>query len=324
MSFFSLASAELKTRGLRKRHCRYSKEQIQENIELYLIMLPVLILVFIICYLPLYGLVIAFQDYTPGMPFFSFNESIKWVGLKHFLTFINGKYFIRLMSNTILLSVYNIAFGFWVPIAFALLLNEARNLRFKKLAQTASYLPYFISAVVVAGMVLSFIDTGGIISKLITLLGGKSSVLNTSPQAFPVVYTITNVWKSFGWNSILYLSTISSIPPELYESARIDGANRLKQMWYITIPSILPTISIMLIMAVGSILGSNTDLILLLYNPATYETADVIGSYIYRVGIEGGQFSYTSAVGIFSSAINFLLVFIANKISSRLTNYGLF
>jgi len=324
MSFFSPASAELKTRGLRKRHCRYSKEQIQENIELYLIMLPVLILVFIICYLPLYGLVIAFQDYTPGMPFFSFNESIKWVGLKHFLTFINGKYFIRLMSNTILLSVYNIAFGFWVPIAFALLLNEARNLRFKKLAQTASYLPYFISAVVVAGMVLSFIDTGGIISKLITLLGGKSSVLNTSPQAFPVVYTITNVWKSFGWNSILYLSTISSIPPELYESARIDGANRLKQMWYITIPSILPTISIMLIMAVGSILGSNTDLILLLYNPATYETADVIGSYIYRVGIEGGQFSYTSAVGIFSSAINFLLVFIANKISSKLTNYGLF
>ena len=211
-----------------------------------------------------------------------------------------------------------------MPIVFALLLNEVRRLRFKKFVQTASYLPYFISSVVVAGMVLSFIDTSGIINKVITAFGGTAMPLNTSPTAFPVIYTITNIWKSFGWNSILYLSTMSSIDPALYESARLDGANRFKQMWYVTIPSILPTIAMMFIMAVGGILNSNTDLILLLYNTATYPTADVIGTYIYRVGLEDGKFSYTSAVGIFSSVINFVLVFLANAFSNKVTNYGLF
>lgn len=309
---------------LHKRRPKYTREQIYENIELYLVMLPVLILIFMMCYLPLYGLLIAFQDYTPGMAIFSLTENIRWVGLKHFVNFINGKYFVRLITNTILLSLYNLIFGFWVPIVFALLLNEVRHMKFKKFVQTASYLPYFISAVVVAGMVLSFIDMSGIVNKIIVLFGGTATPLNTSPSAFPVIYTITNVWKSFGWNSILYLSTMSSIDPALYESARLDGANRFKQMWYVTLPSILPTIAIMLIMAVGGILGSNTDLILLLYNTATYPTADVIGTYIYRVGLEGGQFSYTAAVGIFSSVINFALVFGANFISNKLTNYGLF
>ena len=318
----SAAAVDQKAKPQRRR--QYSKEQLHENLELYLIMLPVLILIFLMCYLPLYGLVIAFQDYTPGMPFFSLTEKIKWVGLKHFTTFIQGKYFGRLMRNTILLSVYNLAFGFWVPIVFALLLNEVRRLRFKKFVQTASYLPYFISSVVVAGMVISFVDTSGIINKLIIALGGTAMPLNTSPTAFPVIYTITNIWKSFGWNSILYLSTMSSIDPALYESARLDGANRFKQMWYVTIPSILPTIAMMFIMAVGGILNSNTDLILLLYNTATYPTADVIGTYIYRVGLEDGKFSYTSAVGIFSSVINFVLVFLANAFSNKVTNYGLF
>ena len=308
----SAAAVDQKAKPQRRR--KYSKEQLHENLELYLIMLPVLILIFLMCYLPLYGLVIAFQDYTPGMPFFSLTEKIKWVGLKHFTTFIQGKYFGRLMRNTILLSVYNLAFGFWVPIVFALLLNEVRRLRFKKFVQTASYLPYFISSVVVAGMVISFVDTSGIINKLIIALGGTAMPLNTSPTAFPVIYTITNIWKSFGWNSILYLSTMSSIDPALYESARLDGANRFKQMWYVTIPSILPTIAMMFIMAVGGILNSNTDLILLLYNTATYPTADVIGTYIYRVGLEDGKFSYTSAVGIF----------LANAFSNKVTNYGLF
>lgn len=311
-------------KALQKRKPKYTREQIYENIELYLIMLPVLVLIFMMCYLPLYGLLIAFQDYTPGMPIFSLTENIRWVGFKHFVSFINGKYFVRLMTNTILLSLYNLIFGFWVPIVFALLLNEVRHMKFKKFVQTASYLPYFISAVVVAGMVLSFIDMGGIVNKIIVLFGGTATPLNTSPAVFPVIYTITNVWKSFGWNSILYLSTMSSIDPALYESARLDGANRFKQMWYVTLPSILPTIAIMLIMAVGGILGSNTDLILLLYNTATYPTADVIGTYIYRVGLEDGQFSYTAAVGIFSSVINFALVFGANFISNKLTNYGLF
>lgn len=308
---------------LGRKKPRYSKERIRENLQLYAIMLPVLVLIFIFCYIPMYGLVIAFQDYNPGNPFIAFDGSVKWVGLTHFITFAKSIYFFRLIKNTLLLSFYNLIFGFWVPIAFALLLNEVLNMHFKKLVQTASYMPYFISSVVVAGMVLSFIQTDGIVNSVFAIFGKAPVAYNTSASAFPVIYTLTNVWKSFGFNSILYLSSISSVDPSLYESARIDGANRLKQCMYITLPSILPTISIMLIFTVGSMLSSNSDLILLLYNSATYSTADVIDTYIYRIGIEGGQFSYTAAIGLFSTAINFILVFVANKISNKLTNYGL-
>jgi putative aldouronate transport system permease protein len=296
---------------------------IKENIELYTIMLPTIILIFTFCYIPIYGVLIAFQDYSPGMPFFSFTGDIKWVGLKHFMRFINGPFFNRIMINTIVLSFYNLLFGFWLPIIFALLLNEVRALRFKKFVQTASYLPYFISAVVVAGMVLSFIKPDGLVNGLVEVFGGTRTAINTSPKAFPFVYTITNVWKSFGFNSILYLSAIAAIDPTLYESAHLDGATRLQSMWYITLPSIKPTIAIMLIMAVGSLLASNTELILLLYSPATYPTADVIGTYVYRLGIEGGQFSYTTAIGLLASIINFILVFISNKASDKIAGYSL-
>ena len=284
----------------------------KENIELYAIMLPLLVLVFVFCYIPIYGLVIAFQDYTPGIPMLG--EGVKWVGLKHITKFITGPYFGRLMSNTLLLSLYNIIFGFWPPIVFALLLNEVRMDRFKKVSQTVSYLPYFISAVVVAGMVKSFIRPDGIVNQIIMLFGGTASDLNMSASAFPVVYTLTNIWKNFGFNSILYMSTMSSIDPALYESAGLDGANRFQKIWHITIPNMLPVIAVMLVMAVGGVMNSNTDLILLLYGPSTY---------IYRDGILNGHFSFNAAVGLFSSLINFLLVFGANKISNRLTNYGL-
>lgn len=296
---------------------------VRENIELYIIMLPALILIFIFCYIPIYGLFIAFQDYSPGMPFFSLTEDIRWVGLKHFQRFVTGPFFSRIMRNTIVLSVYNLIFGFWIPIIFALLLNEVRAARFKKFVQTSSYLPYFISSVVVAGMVLSFIEPNGLINNIIATFGGTRKALNTDPAYFRAIYTITNVWKSFGFNSILYLSAITSIDPVLYEAAHLDGATRLQRMWHITLPGIRPTIAIMLIMAVGSLLTTNTDLVLLLYSPATYPTADVIGTYIYRVGIEGGQFSYTTAIGLFSAIINFVMVFAANKISDKVAGYSL-
>jgi putative aldouronate transport system permease protein len=296
---------------------------LRENAELYAIMLPTLILIFIFCYIPIYGLLISFQDYSPGMPFFSFTQDIKWVGLKHFKRFATGPFFGRIMKNTISLSLLNLLFGFWLPILFALLLNEVRSVRFKKFTQTASYLPYFISAVVVAGMVLSFVKTDGLVNNIIALSGGSRKALNTDPRAFPAIYTITNVWKSFGFNSILYLSAITGIDPSLYESAYLDGATRWQSMWHITLPGIKPTIAIMLIMAVGSLLSSNTDLILLLYSPATYPTADVIGTYVYRLGIEGGQFSYTTAIGLLSSVINFVMVFAANKASDKIAGYSL-
>lgn len=296
---------------------------IRENIELYIIMLPALILIFIFSYIPIYGLFIAFQDYSPGMPFFSFTENINWVGIKHFQRFVTGPFFNRIMKNTIILSMYNLLFGFWVPIVFALLLNEIRKEKFKKIVQTSSYLPYFISSVVVAGMVLSFIEANGLVNNIISAFGGSRKALNTDPAYFRSIYTITNVWKSFGFNSILYLSAITAIDPELYEAAYLDGASRIQRIWYITLPGIRPTIAIMLIMAVGSLLGTNTDLILLLYSPATYPTADVLGTYIYRLGIEGGQFSYTTAIGLFSAVINFIMVFVANKISDKVAGYSL-
>lgn len=296
---------------------------VRENIELYLIMLPVLVHIFIFLYIPMYGIVIGFQNYLPGSPFIAFDGSVEWVGLKHVMEFIKSIYFVRVFRNTLLLSLYGLVFGFWVPIVFALLLNELGNGFFKKFVQTASYLPHFISTVVVAGMVTSFINKDGILNDLIAYFGGQRINFNVEPKYFPAIYTITNVWKSFGWSSILYLSSIASIDQNLYEAARIDGGNRFHQMRYITIPSIMPTIYILLIFAIGGLLGANSEFILLLYNPAVYETADVIGTYLYRDGLLGGRFSFGTAVGLFTSIINIILLYTANTIARKRTDYAL-
>lgn len=309
----------------RKR--KHSKAVVRESLELYGLMLPVIIIILCFSYFPLFGIVIAFQDYQPGNGFFW--GDVQWVGLKHFKEFVGSSLFPRLFGNTIRLSLKNLLCGFWVPIAFALLLNELRHIRFKKFIQTASYLPHFISTVVVAGMVLSFLRTDGLINSVYAMFGGTRTGFITKPEYFDTIYILTNIWISFGFDSILYLSAISGIDPQLYESARLDGASRLKQMWYITLPSILPTIAILLIMAVGGMVSSNTDMILLLYNAATYPKADVIGTYVYRVGLGadgsgGGQYSLGAAINLFSTTINFCLLFLANKISNKLTNYGMF
>lgn len=295
---------------------------LKDNAELYSLMLPAIILIFIFCYIPMYGYLIAFQDYKAGSSFWG--PDTEWVGLKHFERFYNSVFFSRLMGNTLWLSFLNLAWGFWVPIVFALLLNEVHVMGYKKFVQTASYLPYFISMVVMCGMLISFISPSGIINKLIVALGGEAKSWRTIPSAFAEIYVLSNIWKSFGYNSILYMSVITSIDTSMYESARLDGANRLQQAIKITLPSIVPTIAIMLIMQVGSLLNANTEMILLLYVPATYEVADVIGTYIYREGLSSGQFSYTTAIGLIQAVINFALVFIANKVSDKLTGAGLF
>ncbi|MDF2726401.1 MAG: transporter permease subunit [Paenibacillus sp.] len=286
-------------------------------------MLPVLLHIFIFSYIPMYGVVIAFQDYYPGKPFLAFDGSVHWVGFKHFVDFFNGPYFARLMRNTFILSFYFFAFGFWVPILFALLMNELKNGLFKKFVQTASYLPHFISNVVVAGMLLSFINMDGVVNAIIGLFGGTPISFTTEPGYFPAIYTITSIWKSFGWSSILYLSAMSAIDPSLYEAAKMDGANRFKQMLHVTLPSIRPTIFILLIFAVGSLLSTNSEFILLIYNPALYETADVIGTYLYRDGLLGGNFSFGTAVGLLIAVINFTLLYIANTLSRKYADYAL-
>ncbi len=303
---------------MKKAHRR---RMIKENLQLYLIMLPVLILIFLFCYKPLYGVLIAFENYLPGSNIIG--EGVKWVGLKHFKKFIASYYFARIVKNTLVLSGLVLAFGFWVPIVFALLLNELRSQGLRKVIQTISYLPHFISSVVIAGMVLSFTAESGLITELLNMLGMNISSLNTNKEAFPWVYTITKVWQTFGWSSILYLSTISSIDPGLYEAAEIDGATRWKRIRYITLPELKPIIMIQLIFAIGGIMGSDSDLILLLYNPSIYETADVVGTYVYREGLQGAQFSYGSAVGLFMTGLNFMLVFVANKISDKVAGFSI-
>jgi putative aldouronate transport system permease protein len=290
-------------------------------LQVYSLIIPFLVLVFIFCYIPMYGIVIAFQDYVPGSPFLG--KGVKWVGLQYFIRFVTGEYFWRMIRNTLRLSLLNLAFGFCAPILFALLLDQLRVQGWRKFVQTASYLPHFISSVIVAGMVMSFVGEYGIITSGFNLLGLPRQNWLINKDAFPFIYTFTNVWKGFGFGSILYLSTIVSIDPGLYESARIDGANRLQQVIHITLPGIQRIIAINLIMTLGGILGSNSDLILLLYHPMTYETADVIGTYTYRLGILGGEYSYTTAVGLFMSLIGFILTFAANKVSNKLTDYGL-
>lgn len=294
---------------------------VRDNIDYYLLMLPTLALIFVFSYLPLFGIIISFQNYTAGRPFLG--EGVQWVGLKWFKQFVESYYFPRILRNTLVLNLLGLAMGFWVPIVFALTVNEIRNSKFRKFTQTVSYMPNFISTVVVAGMVLSFVADDGIITLAIQALGFKAKSLNANPSVFPWMYTLTSVWKSFGWNSILYLSTITSIDPALYESADVDGAGRLKKIWYITLPSMLPLIMIQLIMAIGGMLGSNTDLILLLYNSAVYSTADVIGTYVYRETLKTGKYSYGTAASLFMSVLSFVLVYSANYVSRKTTDFSL-
>lgn len=300
-----------------------SRHLLRENVELYSLFLPAGFLILIFSYIPMWGLVIAFQDYLAGNSMFALNETVKWVGLKHFKRFVNSIYFGRLIGNTLRLSVLDLLFGFTMPILFALLINEVRSLKYKKIVQTASYLPHFISTVVAAGMMLSFLEMGGVVNSMTSALGITPKEYIAYPDYYPAIYTITNVWKGFGFSSILYFSTISSIDPTLYESAKIDGATRWQQMKHITLPGIRFIIAVQLVLQVGKVLNTNTDLALLLYRPSTYSTSDVIGTYIYREGIGGGKYSYTTAIGLFMSIIGFILTFVTNKISNKLTGYGM-
>lgn len=301
---------------------RISRSDLIENIKLYLLASPVLIHIFIFCYIPMYGVLIAFQDYHPGDKLCSLTQS-HWVGLKHFINFVADPYFSRLVGNTVWLNILCLVFGFAAPIIFALLLNEITCSWYKKFVQTASYMPHFISSVIVVGMVFTFVNGEGIVNDFLALFGVQRSSLLVEPKAFPAIFVTTSVWKSFGWGSILYLSNITSIDPGLYESARLDGANRGQRMWYITLPHLKNLILIQLIFSVGGLLSSSTDLILLLYNPAIYSTSDVIGTYVYRLGIEGGKFSQTTAINLFVTVINFALLFICNKITTKVADYGL-
>jgi putative aldouronate transport system permease protein len=268
----------------------------------------------------MYGAIIAFKQFSPAAGIWA----SPWVGFNNFEQFFNSFYFLRLVSNTLMINILGLIFTFPAPVIFALLLNEVRARLFKRTVQTITYVPHFISMVVICGMIMEFVKKDGIISLLVTAFsGGNSQNLLLNPALFRPIYIISDIWQNVGWSSIIYLAAISTIDQELYEAAEIDGANRLRKILSITIPGILPTLMILLILRIGSIMNVGFEKVMLLYNPSIYETADVISTFTYRNGILQGSFSFATAVGLFNSVINCLMVISANQISKRLTEQSL-
>ena len=299
-----------------KRGLRVSFSQ---NWELYLMILPVLAYYIIFCYVPMYGSVIAFQDYSPGKGI----TGSTWVGMRHFIDFWTSPDFGRIIKNTLNISIVMLIFGFTSPIILALLMNELRQPRLKRVTQTISYMPHFISIVVICGMIKDFVSANGMISHMLSPLIGENVDMLTREKMFVPIYVISGIWQGIGWNSIIYVAALSGIDVQLYEAAKIDGAGKWSQMRYVTIPGIMPTIIIMLILQIGSLLSVGYEKIILLYNPLIYSTSDVISTYVYRMGFDGQQWSYTTAVGLFNSVINFLLLVSANKISKKFNDTSL-
>lgn len=297
------------------------KREIIKNKYVYIMVVPVVLYYLIFCYGPMFGIIIAFKDFDIGKGIMN----SPWVGLKHFKDFFNDMYFKRLVTNTVLISFYDLIFSFPAPIISALLLNEVRRDKFKKTIQTIAYLPHFISLVVICGMITDFFSMNGIITKILTVMGADKINYLGEAQYFRSIYVGTNIWQTLGWSSIIYMAALSGVDAELYEAAVIDGAGRFKQTLHITIPAIIPTIVILLILRLGQIMSVGFEKIILLYSAGTYETADVIASYVYRRGLgESFQYSYTAAVGIFQSAVNLLLLITANGLSNKFTETSLF
>lgn len=286
---------------------------------IYLMLLPVVAAYIIFAYMPMGGLVIAFKNFAPRLGFFR----SKWVGFKYFIDFFNDMYFWRLMRNTFLLNVYDIIIGFPAPIVIAILLNEVRSRKARATYQTMMYLPYFISMVVLCGIIRDFADRDGVINDLIVLFGGERISMMMEPVLFKPIFVLTNMWQYAGWNSIIYMAAMSSISTELYDAAYVDGCNRFAQTIHVTIPGILPTIVIMFILRIGNIMTVGFEKVILLYNPMTMETADVISSYVYRRGIMENNFSYATAVGMFNSVLNCVFLFAANYLSRKFTEQSL-
>lgn len=289
------------------------KKDFKINYVVYIMAIPVVLYFIVFHYLPMGGVLMAFEDY-------SIKKGIlgsSWVGLTHFKNFFNSIYFGRLLRNTLLISFYGLLFSFPLPIIFALCLNEVRSKKFKKTVQTISYLPYFISVVVVVSILTDFAKANGAITQLVVALGGEGGALIAKPEWFRTLYIGSNLWQHLGYNSIIFISALASIDMELYEAAKIDGAGRWKQTLYITLPGIASTIVILLILRVGQIMSVGYEKIILMYSPATYETADVISSYVYRVGMLDSDYSYSTAVNLFNSLVNFIVLFLANQISRK-------
>jgi len=296
------------------------RQDFARNKYKYLIFLPVFIFLLLFSYKPMYGAVIAFQRYRPALGISLSN----WVGLYNFEIFFSDFYFRRILTNTLLISAYQLVWGFPLPILFALFLNELKNLRFRRIVQTVSYLPHFISLVVVCSLIKQFCATDGLFNDIIEFFGGVREPLLQFPDNFRTIYVASDIWQHFGWDSIIYLAALTSIDPSLYEAAQIDGAGRFRQAVHITLPGLLPTIIMMLILRMGGVMSLGSEKVLLLYTESTYKTADIISTYTYRKGMIEADFSFSTAVGLFNSVVNVIFLVSANVLAKKVTDVGMF
>lgn len=295
------------------------KRDLKKNKQLYLLVLPVVIFYLVFSYKPMYGIIIAFKQFNPAKGILGSD----WVGFKYFIDFFQSHYFGRLIKNTLVISISSIAFGFPAPIILALLINELRRKWFSRAVQTISYIPHFVSLVVVCGMLSDFSQIGGLISSAVEYFTGKQMNLLTVPNYFVPLYVSSGIWKEIGFSSIVYIAALTSIDQQLYEAAKIDGAGRWKQLTNVTLPGIMPMVIIMFILAMGGILNVGFEKIILLYSPVIYSTSDVISSFVYRRGLLEFNFGYSTAVGLFNTVVNFLLLYITNKISKKVNETSL-
>ncbi len=295
-------------------------EHLKREWQLYVMLLPMIVWLLLFLYKPMYGLQIAFKDYS----IFKGVANSPWVGFEHFETLFGNDQFIRALRNTVIISFWTLVIGFPVPILLALMFNEIINHTFKKWSQTIVYLPHFISSVIIAGIVITaFSPSAGIVNTVLGWFGVEPIYFLIKSEWFRPIFVGTGIWQEAGFQSIVYLAAIAGVSPTLYESAVVDGASRWQMMWKITVPSILPTIIIMLIIRIGNILEVSFEMIILLYQPATFETADVVNTFIYRQGIQAGQYDFAAAAGLFNAVIAFVLVISANALSRRYSNTSL-
>lgn len=286
---------------------------------IYLMLLPVVLYYIIFHYASMYYAVIAFQDYKPMKGI----AGSKYVGLKHFKEFLTGMYAWRVIRNTLLINVYQILFSFTSSIVFALMINQMADNKYKNLVQTVTYMPHFISIVVVCGLLTEFCESDALFNDILALFGVERSSLLTNPSNFRTIFVASDIWQHMGWGTIIYLATLSGVDQSLHEAATIDGAGRISRIIHINLPAIMPVIVVQLIMRLGRMMSVGFDKVILLYSPATYETADVISSYVYRRGLYNMDYSYGAAVGLFNSMVNLIILISANAFSRKATGNSL-
>lgn len=298
---------------------KISTKYFKTNWQIYLMILPALLFYTLFCYLPMYGAVIAFKDYSPRLGIWGST----WVGFKYFIEFFTGPYFSRTFFNTLWISLCTLCFSFPMPILLAIMINELKSKQYSRIVQTASYLPHFISLVVICSLIKEFTAQDGIITTLLGYVGFPNINMLNEPKLFVPIYVISDVWQTIGWDSIIYLAALTSISQDIYEAAAIDGVGRFRKIFSITLPCILPVVVTMLILRIGGLMSIGYEKIILLQSPANYATSDVINSFVYRRGLVDRSYSFSSAVGLFNSVINCFLLFASNWFSSRFTQTSL-